>query len=94
MFAHDHPALPGHFPGRPIVPGVLLLASVEDMLRAAGLRVIACATAKFLAPVLPDQMLDIRADVDEGADVRFEIAAAGRTVAAGSLHCARDRALR
>ena len=94
VFAHDHPALPGHFPGHPIVPGVLLLASVEDMLRAAGLRVTACATAKFLVPVLPDQVLDIRADVDERADVRFEIAAAGRTVATGRLHCARDRALR
>ena len=24
-FAADHPALPGHFPGQPLVPGVLLL---------------------------------------------------------------------
>ena len=92
VFAHDHPALPGHFPGRPIVPGVLLLASVEEMLRAAGLRVIACATAKFPASALPDQMLDFRVDVDERADARFEIAAAGRIVAAGILHCARDGA--
>ena len=92
VFAHDHPALPGHFPGRPIVPGVLLLASVEEMLRAAGFRVIACPTAKFPAPALPDQMLDFRVDVDEHADARFEIAAAGRIVATGILHCARDGA--
>jgi 3-hydroxyacyl-[acyl-carrier-protein] dehydratase len=28
---HDHPSLPGHFPGHPVVPGVLLL---EQVLRA------------------------------------------------------------
>src|SRR4029077_3068790 len=39
-FHHTHPAIPGHFPGRPIVPGVLLLASVEQLLRDAGLRVV------------------------------------------------------
>ena len=31
--AADHPALPGHFPGRPIVPGVLLLDAVLQAMR-------------------------------------------------------------
>lgn len=29
----DHPALPGHFPSEPIVPGVLLLDEVLHLLR-------------------------------------------------------------
>ena len=91
-FARDHPAFPGHFPGRPIVPGVLLLASVEDMLRAIGLRVVGCAQAKFLAPVLPEQPLAIRVDDDEGADARFAIVADQRVVATGSLRCEREAA--
>ena len=31
----DHPSLPGHFPGNPIVPGVLLIDQVLDGLRRA-----------------------------------------------------------
>lgn len=35
-FDVDHPALPGHFPGNPIVPGVMLLAGVLDAIDALG----------------------------------------------------------
>ena len=89
FFPHTHPAIPGHFPGRPIVPGVLLLASVEQLLRNAGLRVVECTQAKFLAPVLPEQIVAIRVDVDERSTARFEIVAAARIVVAGSLRCVR-----
>jgi acyl-coenzyme A synthetase/AMP-(fatty) acid ligase len=87
QFAPDHPSLAGHFPGQPIVPGVLLLDSVEQMLHGAGLRVVACAQAKFLAPVRPGQALSIRIDIDGQARARFEIMAAERTVATGNLRC-------
>lgn len=88
-FPHTHPAILGHFPGRPIVPGVLLLASVEQLLRDAGLRVLECIQTKFLAPVLPEQMVAIRVEVDERSSARFEIVAAARVVVAGRLRCAR-----
>ncbi len=87
-FPSTHPAIPGHFPGRPIVPGVLLLASVEEMLRKVGLRVVECKQAKFLTPVLPDQVVTIRVDFDQRSTARFEIVAATRIVASGSLGCA------
>jgi 3-hydroxymyristoyl/3-hydroxydecanoyl-(acyl carrier protein) dehydratase len=69
----SHPALPGHFPGQPLVPGVVLLEQVALALRAwRGQRLARVVEAKFLAPLLPDETAVIRlASAD--ARIRFEI---------------------
>lgn len=57
--AADHPSLAGHFPGHPLVPGVLILDRLLDALAAwepagssanASLNLI---QVKFLAPLKP-----------------------------------------
>jgi 3-hydroxyacyl-[acyl-carrier-protein] dehydratase len=90
-----HPVLPGHFPGRPLVPGVLLLEQVALALRAwRGQRLARVLEAKFLAPLLPEQVAVLRltdaglscADAtaaDTGARVRFEIQRDGNLLARG-----------
>jgi 3-hydroxyacyl-[acyl-carrier-protein] dehydratase len=81
----DHPAFAGHFPGRPIVPGVLLLDRVLALAMAgcdlAGLTV---ASAKFLSPVGPGETLEFSWRAGTGG-VRFDIAAGDRSVATGLL---------
>ena len=87
VYAASHPAVAGHFPGHPIVPGALLLAELEDILDASGYRVVACVRAKFLAPVAPETRCDFRLDCADPRGVTFEVAAAGRVSARGVFRC-------
>lgn len=60
-FANDHPSLPGHFPGHPLVPGVLLLEQVAIALRQwRGERLARVVEAKFVAPLLPGEKATVR----------------------------------
>ncbi len=69
--AADEPFFPGHFPGRPVMPGVLIL---EAMLQNAGIvlhhlaapgngdpMVTAMRKIKFRRPVIPGDLLQLRA---------------------------------
>jgi 3-hydroxymyristoyl/3-hydroxydecanoyl-(acyl carrier protein) dehydratase len=79
----SHPSLPGHFPGQPIVPGVLLLDAVAEALRASrGQRLAQVVEAKFLAPLLPEQMAELRLS-DRGERIAFEIRYEDRCLARG-----------
>jgi 3-hydroxymyristoyl/3-hydroxydecanoyl-(acyl carrier protein) dehydratase len=84
----DHPAFEGHFPGRPILPGVCLLAEAMASLEAAtatGARDWRVESAKFTSPVEPGAALAIAHRGDEAGRVRFEIRAGDRLVASGVL---------
>ncbi len=81
----SHPALPGHFPGNPIVPGALLLGEV---IRAAARqhRVTGVAAAKFLVPLRPDTPFHIElSPVADGLD--FVVAGDNEIFARGNLMC-------
>lgn len=53
----DHPSLPGHFPGRPLVPGVVLLERVLEAIEAENTAFCALRLpqVKFLQPLLPGE---------------------------------------
>jgi 3-hydroxymyristoyl/3-hydroxydecanoyl-(acyl carrier protein) dehydratase len=57
----DHPCLPGHFPGRPVVPGVVVLERVLDAIEAAygPLPQLTLPQVKFLQPLLPGERAEI-----------------------------------
>ncbi|MDR3414691.1 MAG: hypothetical protein P4L83_00760 [Nevskia sp.] len=58
----DHPCLPGHFPGEPIVPAVLLLELSCAVLRQAAPRLgplLEVRAAKFTRPVRPGETVKV-----------------------------------
>lgn len=84
----DHPALPGHFPGNPIVPGVVLLNYVCAAVRREAGENVRCSgfpSVKFLAPLLPGVPFSIELDFSAGNRVRFACKTEDRTLAQGTL---------
>lgn len=73
--APEHPALPGHFPGRPIVPGVLLLdETLRGIERHLGLRVATLQQVKFLSALRPGETARVSAEA-QGDRVSFVVQA-------------------
>jgi 3-hydroxymyristoyl/3-hydroxydecanoyl-(acyl carrier protein) dehydratase len=83
----DHPALPGHFPGNPVVPGVLILQEVMDgALRLdVGGTIKEVVQVKFVSMLKPEQRCQIEYRPGRDGRVRFECQADGRVIANGLL---------
>jgi 3-hydroxyacyl-[acyl-carrier-protein] dehydratase len=90
-FASDHPVFAGHFPGKPMVPGVLLLDAALHAAQAGINREQGTAwrcqigSAKFLSPVLPGETLVISCTPTSSGHTRFDISGQGRQVATGTF---------
>jgi 3-hydroxyacyl-[acyl-carrier-protein] dehydratase len=85
----DHPSLPGHFPGAPLVPGVVILDEVVAALgewqqnsQLSGLR-----SVKFLAPLKPEQpfTISLSATSENTGEVSFCCRVEERVIVQGRL---------
>lgn len=84
----DHPALAGHFPGTPIVPGVLVLDEVIETLKARygdGLVVTGLPAVKLSSPLKPEEPLMITIEPEDADTAAFICRVGSRLIASGSI---------
>ena len=79
-----HPALPGHFPGAPVVPGVIMLDQVFALMGAASSIQRSLAWAKFARPLLPGQLAEVRW-THSTIGLRFTVSHGGEELMRGLL---------
>jgi len=82
----DHPSLPGHFPGKPIVPGVVLLERVIEAIEAAHgpLPPLRLPQVKFMQPLLPGEHAEVQLD-GAAPRWRFRVMRAEAMLASGDI---------
>jgi 3-hydroxyacyl-[acyl-carrier-protein] dehydratase len=84
----DHPCLPGHFPGRPLVPGVVLLDRVLDAIEQAAkpLGALRLPQVKFVRPLLPGEPARIELQAgDIAGRWRFRVLRGDELIASGEV---------
>ena len=85
----DHPSLPGHFPGTPLVPGVVILDEILAALGEwrQGCQLTGIRTVKFLVPLKPEQPFAIcfSTEDDGTEEVNFSCRVGDRIIVEGRL---------
>jgi 3-hydroxyacyl-[acyl-carrier-protein] dehydratase len=85
----QHPALAGHFPEFPVVPGVVLLDetlhAIDRAEPAADALLWHIGTVKFHRAVRPGEQLQLEYELQPDGRARFELRAADALVASGTI---------
>ncbi|MFV1992477.1 MAG: hydroxymyristoyl-ACP dehydratase [Acidiferrobacterales bacterium] len=83
-----HPALAGHFPGSPVVPGVVILDKVISKLaelKGVNVKVKTFPAIKFLNPIGPDEEFDISFTEKDTGKITFSVFSGDKIFLSGSL---------
>ena len=84
----DHPSLAGHFPGHPVVPGVVMLGEIMNAIREIikeHIEFVGMPAAKFLSPLNPGEPLTIRLEQQGDGVTEFTCTTGSRLIASGCL---------
>lgn len=86
-----HPALAGHFPDNPVVPGVVILSVIAELLaEQEGLRITGAPVVKFLAPLAPETHCEVEIVARGNDQLKFFCTSTGHVIATGTLTICRN----
>lgn len=90
VVGENHPALAGHFPNNPVVPGTVVLDESLAVLREQGVAsVIRIERAKFMATLPLDVPCQVRASSRKNGGLAVECIANSRLVLSAIFQCDR-----
>ena len=84
----SHPSLAGHFPGNPIVPGVVLLGEVLELVGESlgqSFMLAQVPSVKFHSPLRPDEPLHLTFNILPDHVVTFSCQVGARMIASGQF---------
>jgi 3-hydroxymyristoyl/3-hydroxydecanoyl-(acyl carrier protein) dehydratase len=84
----DHPAAPGHFPGNPIVPGVVLLTELQHAIESSlgqSVKILELSSVKFIALLRPGEPFTIHLELMDDCRLKFNATCDERVIASGII---------
>ena len=87
MIGDTHPSLAGHFPGRPLVAGVIVLEEVQHAIATfwPGQNPVAFPQVKFVSPLLPGDWAEIELVHTDEHQFDFRVTREGALIASGKV---------
>lgn len=83
---HDHPSLAGHFPGNPVIPGVVILEEVFEAIRQiepVKIALLGLPSVKFHSPLRPKEEMTICLEPYQPQGRGFFCQSGNRLIASG-----------
>ncbi|OGT30362.1 MAG: hypothetical protein A3E87_01360 [Gammaproteobacteria bacterium RIFCSPHIGHO2_12_FULL_35_23] len=87
LIPNNHPSLSGHFPGNPIVPGVVILQHVLSLLtdNITKQNIHEVSKIKFITPLLIDVQSEVIFKKARPKIIKFEVLQNNQTVVTGNI---------
>lgn len=85
--ASNHPALPGHFPGTPVIPGVVIIDAIiaQQKIDFPQFSAVALRKIRFLTMLEPGAQFQLEWSDIRGDQLRFRCSLDGAVFADGTL---------